>query len=164
MIEKINYSDWAAPIVPAPKADGSIRICSDYEVIINPVLQVHQYPVPSAEDLFATLSGGQKFSKLDLSQAYQQVLLKLGSRKCVTINTHKGLYQYNRPSFGVALAPAVFQQTMEKILQGIPYVVVYIDDILVTGHHDEEQLRILEACLQEHGLRLKKEKCSFMKP
>ena len=83
VIEKIN-SDWAAPIVPVPKADGSIRICGDYKVTINSVLQVDQYPVPSAEDLFATLSGGQKFSKLDLSQAYQQVLLELGSRKYVT--------------------------------------------------------------------------------
>ena len=55
---------------------------------------------------------------------------------------------------------------MEKILQGIPYVVAYIDDILATGRHDEKQLRILEqvlAHLQEYGLRLKKEKCSFMK-
>lgn len=55
---------------------------------------------------------------------------------------------------------------MEKILQGILYVVVYIDDILATGRHDEKQLRILEqvlARLQEYGLHLKKEKCSFMK-
>ena len=81
VIEKINYSDWAAPIVPVPKANGSIRICGDYKATINTVLQVDQHPVPSAEDLFATLSGGQKFSKLDLSQAYQQVLLERGSRK-----------------------------------------------------------------------------------
>ena len=108
MIEKINYNDWGTPIVPVP-----IRICGDYRVTINPALQVDQYPVPSAEDLFATMASGQKFSKLDLSQAYQQVLY-------VTINTHKGLYQYNRLPFGVASAPAVLQQTMEKILQGIP--------------------------------------------
>ena len=57
VIEKINYSDWAAPIVPVPKADKSIRICGDYKVTINSVLQVDQYPVPSAKGLFAT--GGQ---------------------------------------------------------------------------------------------------------
>ena len=71
------------------------------------------------------------WSRLDLSQAYQQVLLEPGSRKYVTINTHKGLYQYNRLPFGVASAPAVFQQTMEKILQGIPYVIVYMTIFLL---------------------------------
>ena len=75
MIEKVQYSDWAAPIVPVPKGDGGIRICGDYKVTVNPVLMVDQYPVPTAEDLFATLAGGQTFTKLDLSHAYQQVLL-----------------------------------------------------------------------------------------
>ena len=46
VIEKINYSDWAASIFLVPKADGSIHICSDYKVTINPELQVDQYPVP----------------------------------------------------------------------------------------------------------------------
>ena len=159
VIEKISYSDWAAPIVAVLKADGGIRICGDYKVTINPVLQVDQYPVRRVEDLFATLAGGQKFSKLDLSHAYQQVLLEPTSRKYVTVNTHRGLYQYNRLPFGVASAPAVFQQTMEKILQGLPRVVVYIDDILVTGRNDEEHLQTLEqvlARLQKYGLRLKK--------
>ena len=56
---------------------------------------------------------------------------------------------------------------MEKILQGISRVIVYIDDMLVTGRSDEEHLEILEqvlAHLQEYGLHLKKEKCLFMRP
>ncbi len=73
IIEKVNFSDWATPVVPVPKANGSVRLCGDYKVTINPVLQVDQYPMPTAEDLFATLAGGTVFSKLDLSNAYQQV-------------------------------------------------------------------------------------------
>ena len=87
VIEKVNYSDWAAPIVPVPKAFGSVRICGDHKVTVNPVLQVDQHPVPKIEDLFASLAGGKKFTKLDLSHAYQQVLLELESRKYVTINS-----------------------------------------------------------------------------
>ena len=78
------------------------------------------------------LAGERVFSKLDLSQAYQQVLLDPNSCKFVTVNTHKGLYQYTQLPFGVALAPAVFQYIMEGILQGIPNVVVYLDDILIS--------------------------------
>ena len=95
-----------------PQAKCTVRICGDYKVTVNPILQVDQYPVPKAEDLFASLAGGQKFTKLDLSHAYQQVLLEEDSRQFVTINTHKGLYQYNRLPFGIASALTIFQQTM----------------------------------------------------
>ena len=70
IIEKVSHSEWAAPIVPVPKKDGRFRICGDYKVTANQVLSVEQYPLPKPEDLFATLAGGQAFSKLDLSQAY----------------------------------------------------------------------------------------------
>ena len=165
VIEKTKFSHWAAPIVTVPKPDGGVRICGDYKVTINPVLEVDQYPVPKAEDLFATLAGGEKFTKLDLSHAYQQVLLSEESRQYVTVNTHKGLYRYNRLPFGIASAPAIFQQTMEKLLHGISGVTVYIDDILVTGQTDEEHLHNLNQVLerlQHYGLRLKRGKCSFM--
>ena len=55
-------------------------------------LEVDQYPLPKPEELFASLSGGKKFTKLDLSQAYQQIVLDDQSKDLVTINTHKGLY------------------------------------------------------------------------
>ncbi len=54
---------------------------------------------------------------------------------------------------------------MESLLQGIPSVVVYIDDILVTGASDAEHLRNLETVisrLEKAGLWLKKNKCAFM--
>ena len=131
-----------------------IHICGDYKVALNQVLQVHQYPLPTAEDLFATLAGGEAFTKLDLSQAYQQVDLDAESCQYVTINTHKGLYRY-----------ALFQEIMEKLLQGIPGMVVYVDDILITGQNESEhftRLREVLTRLKESGLRLKQVKCKFM--
>lgn len=57
-------------------------------------------PLPRIEDIFSFLAGGEKFSKIDLSQAYLQMEVKESRRKFLTINTHKGLYQYNRLVFG----------------------------------------------------------------
>ena len=45
ILEKISYSEWAAPVVPALKAEGTIRLCGDYKVTINSQLEVDQYPL-----------------------------------------------------------------------------------------------------------------------
>jgi len=85
VIEKFNHSDWAAPIVPVPKEDQSVCIRGDYKVTINPVLQVDQFLLQKLEDLFTSLAGGTKFTKLDLSHVHLQVLLDPESRKYVTV-------------------------------------------------------------------------------
>ena len=165
IVEPIQFADWAAPIVPVLKLDGSVRICGDYKITVNRAAKVDSYPIPKIEDLFASLSQGKKFTKLDLAHAYQQILLDEDSKKYVTINTHKGLYQYSRLPFGVSSAPAIFQRTMEGILRGIPNVSVYIDDILVTGASDEDHLKTLGEVLtrlKAAGVKLKKNKCAFM--
>ena len=164
ILHKVEYSEWASPIVPVPKKDGSIRICGDYKVTINPVLEVDQHPLPKPSDLMASLTGGKQFTKLDLTSAYQQMLLDEESSKYVTINTHKGLYEYTLLPFGVASAPAVFQRAMDSILQGIPQVICYLDDILITGRSEAEHVSNLEAVLerlQEYGMRLHLDKCCF---
>ena len=155
ILENISHSDWAASIIAVPKKDGKFRICGDYKVSVNQVLEVDQYPLPKPEDLFATLAGGKKFSKLDLSQAYQQLPLNEESMSYAVINTHKGLYRYTRLPFGIASAPAVFLKFMDTMLQGIPHVICFIDDILVTGNDDSDHLQNLAKVfeiLQQNGL------------
>lgn len=120
IIEPVKFSRWAAPIVPVLKEDHTARICGDYKVTVNQVCKLEEYPLPRIDDLFAMLAGGKLFTKLDMSQAYQQLLLDKDSKEYVTINTHKRLFKYNRLVFGVASSPAIFQRTMDTLLQGIP--------------------------------------------
>ncbi|CAG2240240.1 unnamed protein product [Mytilus edulis] len=54
-IQQVEFSDWAAPIVPVVKENGSIRICGDYKVTVNAVSKLDNYPIPKTEDLYATL-------------------------------------------------------------------------------------------------------------
>ena len=162
MLKRVDHAEWAAPIVPVPKRDGSIRVCGDYKVTINPSLQ---YPLPKPSDLMTCLTGGRRFTKLDLTAAYQQMLLDEESASLVTIKTHLGLYKCCRLPVGVASVPAVYQRAMDSILQGMPYVIGYPDDMLITGCMDEEHLKDLEEVLRrlrDHGIRLKKEKCQFL--
>ena len=165
ILQRVDHREWAAPIVAVPKKDGRFRLCGDYKVTISQVLKVDQYPLPNPEELFATLANGTLFSKLDLSQAYLQVQLDKSSTPFVTINTHQGLYQPMRHSFGVASAPAMFQKLMNTVLKGIPGVICYIDNILVTRTTQSDHLQNLEVVLERrerHGFRRKKEKCTFL--
>lgn len=158
----VNFSDYASPVVPVLKHDGSIRLCADYSVTLNKQLVIDKYPLPRIEELFAKLHGGQKFSKLDLSQAYAQLELQESSQMLTCINTHKGLYKFTRLVYGLSSAAAVFQKTIETILSGLDGVLIFQDDILISESTDtlhKSRLHEVFTRLQSAGLVLQKEKC-----
>ena len=100
----------AASIVPVFKSDESIRICCDYKQTVNKVTSSEKYPVPKTEDIFATIKvggkgvgGGGCFAKLDLSQAYQQLVLNPESKNLLTVNTHKELFRPTRLQFALQI-------------------------------------------------------------
>ena len=70
VLEKVIFSERATPIVAVPK-DGQVRIRGDHKVTMNPVLNIAQYPLPRSEDLFVTLTGRTRFTKLNLTNAYR---------------------------------------------------------------------------------------------
>ena len=146
ILTPVQHANWAAPIVPIMKADRkSVRICGDFKQTVNKALTLDKYPILKIDDLFAHLAGGQKFTKLDMSQAYQQLYLDDDSKKYAVINTSKGLFRYN---CCISSAPGIFQRAIEGLLQGIPKVVVYLDDILITGSTTEEHLQTLTEVLK----------------
>lgn len=164
ILTKIENSEWATPIVPVLKANGTIRVCGDYKSTINSKLIVDEHPLPTTDELFAKLAGGTKFSKIDLRQAYLQLEIHAEDRKLLTLNTHKGLYAVNRLMYGVASAPAIWQRTLEQILQDIPGVAIFLDDIVITAHLYCEHLQRLRSVLNrllKHNVRINLEKSTF---
>ena len=62
------------------------------------------------------------------------------------------------------MAPSIFQRVIDSLFQGMPNVLVYLDDILITGKTEEDNLRTLEQVLLKlntYGFHLKEEKCAF---
>ena len=122
-------------------------------ITVNPVSKLDAYPLPHVEDLFTALSGGQL--------SYQQLLLDDESKKFTTINTTRGLFQYQRLPFGILSAPTTFQRTMDSLLQGLPNV---LDGILVTGVNEDNHLCNLDRVmdhLESAGLTLKQSNCVY---
>lgn len=92
----INFSHYATPIVPVLKANGQVKIAGDFSITLNRDLLIEKYPLPRIEEVFAKLGGGERYSKIDLKNAYNQFVLDDSSQELTTINTHKGLFKYTR--------------------------------------------------------------------
>lgn len=166
IIEPVEYAEYAAPIVSVRKQSGSIRVCGDYATGLNDQLQPSHHPLPTREEILAKLSGATIFSKIDLSDAFLQIVMHPDSRKLLTINTHKGLFAVNRLAPGVKPAPGIFQEIMDTVLANVEGASPYIDDILIYASSQEQHDAIVRKvckCLQEYGFRLKQSKCEFNK-
>ena len=167
VISPVQFSPWAAPIVPLLKKSGNMRVCGDYKLTYNQVAPTDPYPLPVIEEIFAKLSGGTLFTKLDLADAFLQLPLDDESKQYLTVNTPKGLFEYNRLPFGINSAPSIFQRHIDTVLQGLKHVSSFIDDILVTGTTVEDHLHNLEEVLKRleaANLHVRREKCFFLRP
>ena len=143
IIQKVEYAEFASPIVPVMKSDGSVRICTDFRKV-NLILHESKFPIPNMNELISSASGHKFYSKLDLKNAYLQLLVAPEDTKYLVINTHLGLYKYSRLPFGLHSAPSIFQRFIEQLLSNIEGVFPYIDDILICAD-----------TLEEHDIRLK---------
>ncbi|XP_055605159.1 uncharacterized protein K02A2.6-like [Uranotaenia lowii] len=164
ILESVDHSDWAAPIVVVRKPNGRVRICADFSTGLNEALESNQCPLPLPEDIFTKMAGCKVFSHIDLSDAYLQVEVDPRDQHLLTVNTHKGLFRYTRLTPGIKSAPGAFQQIMDAVLSGIGRACGYLDDVLVGGHTKEEHDRNLHQVLQrleEYGFTIRMEKCKF---
>ncbi|GFW80444.1 uncharacterized protein K02A2.6 [Trichonephila clavipes] len=164
IIEKVDSSEWATPVVPVVKSDGSIRLCADYSVTLNPNLIVPQHPLPRLDEIFGSLNGGKQFTKLDFKHAYLQMKVHPDSQKLMTINTHKGLYICKRLMYGLNGAPAIWQRYVDGLFQGMDGVKVFMDDARITGSDEISHFTALEEFFKkcrEHRLKLNLNKSKF---
>lgn len=161
---KVDRSEWATPIVAVKKSNNRVRICGDYKLTVNPQLCTEEHPLPTVNEMFSDLAGGEEFSKVDLEQAYMQLEVENVDQEILTLNTPWGLFKPTRLLPGVGSAVAIFQRKMTALFSGIPGVSVFLDDVKITGRTRAAHLKSLREVLRRlhlYNMRVNLDKCEF---
>ena len=176
-----SMSKWASPIVVVPKKSApgkppKRRLCVDFrkvkelqqEVITAGKTrgQISIHPLPKIDEMYAKLKGAKVFSTIDLRSGYHHIALGKSSRAKTAFVTPFGKYEFLMVPFGLAQAPAYFQLLMNKVLKGLKFAMMYLDDIIIFSQDELQHLEHLEIVfshLQEAGLKMKHSKCDFFK-
>lgn len=166
VIEAAN-SPWAAPVVLAPKKDGSWRFCVDYRGL-NAVTKKDSYPLPRIDDTLDALGNGdaQIYSTMDLASGYWQIPIEDEDKEKTAFTTRSGTYQFTVMPFGLTGAPGAFCRAIDNTLREFLWkcCLVFIDDIIVWSPDFETHKRDLAAIfsqLAQNGFKLKLSKCNF---
>ena len=162
-IIKESSSPWMAPAVFVLKKSGDLRLCIDYREL-NKKTKKDAYPLPLPDEVQDRLAGSTIFSTLDLQSGYWQLPVSPTDREKTAFcpGPGMGLFEFCRMPFGLSGAPSSFQRLMDKVLRGLPFVTIYLDDILVhsesPGRHKQHLQMVFER-LTAAGLTLRGKKC-----
>ena len=124
-------------------------------------------PAPSLDSILEGLCGARYISKIDLKQAFLQVLMEESSKKYTAFAIDgSGLWQFKRMPFGLTGSPATFCRPVNSLFgpKDQPQVFAYLDDILVVTETFDEHLKWLEYVLNklvDVGLKVNRDKCEF---
>ena len=149
-------SPWASPLHMVQKSDGSWRPCGSYRCLNN-VTRPDRYPLPNIHDFTNNLRGCKFFSKLYLVKGYNQVPMSEADNCKTAIVTQFGLFQFLYMLFGLKNAAQTFQRLMDRIFRGLPFVFIYLEDVLVASRTRKlhiEHLRVVLELLVQNRLVL----------
>ena len=158
-----SNSPWSSPLHQVKKANGEFRQVGDFRDL-NRITIPDRYPIPNMNDVSAKLHGKQKFSKIDLVQAFHQIPVHPDDVNKTAITTPFGLFNYNFMPFGLRNASNTFQRYMDHIFRDIPCVFTYIDDILIFSDNEQDHLNDLKtvfSLLDDNNLKISLHKCNF---
>jgi len=158
-------SAWSSPIVLVSKKDGGVRMCIDYRKL-NAVTMENAALLPRIDAHLTQLGRSCCFTTLDMTSGYHQIRMSKESRHLTAfcVDGTGESFQWRRMPFGLRNAPVHFMRSVASVLK-LPYVLVYIDDIIVHSRTAEDHLIHLKTVfeiLRKKKMILKPMKCTFM--
>ena len=162
--KELDHSLLSILVVPKRDIKGAIkdwRPCLDPRKI-NVKIADPIYPLPLASDIFKRLQGKKIFSILDLKSGFNQMLVRKKDRKKTAFMWKGRVYHYVGAPFGFKNIPQDFQQIMDVIFADMPFVLVYIDDLIIASDsYEQHRIHVLEVIrrLNSVNLRANRKKC-----
>ena len=171
VIERVKQNttlQYTSPLHMVKKPSGvGYRVCADFR-LLNSITKADNYPLPLLRSFQSQIKGAKVFSKLDLTSAFHHLPIHPDDvHKTCVLSPWGGAFVYKRLAFGLTNGPASWQKYIDGVLSGIDNQFCYLDDILVASENVESHLSTLEKIfgrLQEHGLTLSLNKCTFAVP
>ena len=162
-----SSSEFNFPLLAVPKKDGTYRVCVDFRKL-NEKTVPDRYPAACMQDLVTQIGGKKIYSSIDLLQGFLQVPMEENSKKYTAFSTPTGHWEFERMPFGLQGSPITFTRLVNTVFHGMlgKSIFIYMDDLLIATNTIEEHLTILEEVLDRlrlAGLKLKLEKCDFLK-
>ena len=158
-----NRSSLSAPITVVPKDDEGKHLVINYRAL-NKVTRKFTWPLPKEEDIFSKLNGSTYYTMLDLRTGYHCILLDKPSILKTAFNSPFGKYEYVKVPFGLAQAPAYFQELMTGILKDFHFMIAYLDNIIIFSKIPQEHLSHIRKVFEKlwsAKFSMKMSKCNF---
>ena len=127
-------------------------------------MKADRWPLPKIEEIFDDLEGSAYVTSLDLFSGYWQIRMAQQCKEMTTFVCRYGTYKFEVIPFGLLNAPSIFQRMMDTIVRGLPFVRVYLDDVVIFSKTLEKHLghpqQVFDV-IEEAGLKLKLSNCIF---
>jgi len=127
--KRVEFSDLFLTTQVVTKKNGGIRITGNYKPTVSQQMIIEEHPIPRAEDIFNEMRRTTVLAHFDVTGAHSHLPIDEDLGQVLTLNTPTyGLICPARAVYGAANIPAIWQRTMEPVLQGIPSILHFFDE------------------------------------
>ena len=134
-----SQSPWCNVVVLVRKKDGTLCFCVNFRCL-NVQTKKDLYPLPCIQEAFESMAGLAHFPSMDFKSGFWQIKMAPESQQYTAFTVgNLGFYEFTHMPFGLCNALATFQHLMQNTL-GELNCVIYLDDVIIFGHMEEEHL------------------------